>query len=104
MLDQGAREQEWGSANNTKKRSWSEVAHTFNPNTQKAETGGSLWVWGQPGQQSKFYNKQGYQRYPVSKKQNSNKPHLKKKRQTKETEFLSDGRGIILDNVQRLLA
>jgi hypothetical protein len=25
------------------------VAHTFNPSTQKAEAGGSLWVWGQPG-------------------------------------------------------
>lgn len=39
------------------------------------------------------------QRYPVSKKQNSNKLHPKKKRQTQETEFLSDGKRIILGNV-----
>lgn len=25
------------------------VAHTFNPSTLQAETGGSLWVSGQPG-------------------------------------------------------
>jgi hypothetical protein len=28
------------------------VVHTFNPSTQEAETGGSLWVQGQPGLQS----------------------------------------------------
>ena len=27
------------------------VAHAFNPSTGEAETGGSLWVWGQPGLQ-----------------------------------------------------
>ena len=27
------------------------VPHTFNPSTQEAEAGGSLWVWGQPGLQ-----------------------------------------------------
>ena len=35
------------------------VAHTFNPNTQEAETGGSLLVRGQPGLQSLFQDNQG---------------------------------------------
>ena len=30
------------------------VAHTFNPSTQKAEAGGSLWIQGQPGLQSEI--------------------------------------------------
>ena len=30
------------------------VLHTFNPSTWEAETGGSLWDWGQPGLQSGF--------------------------------------------------
>jgi hypothetical protein len=36
------------------------MAHTFNPSTWEAEAGGSLWVWGQPGLQSKFQDSQGY--------------------------------------------
>ena len=30
---------------------WAIVVHTFNPSTQEAEAGGSLWVRGQPGLQ-----------------------------------------------------
>jgi hypothetical protein len=30
------------------------VVHVFNPSTQKAEAGGSLWVWDQPGLDSEF--------------------------------------------------
>ena len=50
------------------------VAHTFNPSTQEAEAGESLWVQGQPGLQ-KWVPGQApkLQRNPVSKKQNKNK-------------------------------
>ena len=34
--------------------------HTFNSSTQEAETGGSLWLWSQPGVQSEFQDSQGY--------------------------------------------
>jgi hypothetical protein len=37
-----------------------EKNHTFDPSTWEAETGGSLWVWGQPGLQSGFQDSQGY--------------------------------------------
>jgi hypothetical protein len=30
------------------------MVHTFNPSTQEAEVGGSLWVPGQPGLQREF--------------------------------------------------
>ena len=33
------------------------VAHSFKPSTREAET---LWVWGQPGPQSKFHGQGGY--------------------------------------------
>jgi hypothetical protein len=36
------------------------VVHTFNTNTQKAEAGGTLWVWGQSGPKSEFQDSQGY--------------------------------------------
>ena len=36
------------------------VAHNFNPITQVAEAGGSLWVPRQPGLQSEFQDSQGY--------------------------------------------
>jgi hypothetical protein len=36
------------------------VVRTFNPTTQEARLGGSLWVWGQPGLQSEFQNNQSY--------------------------------------------
>jgi hypothetical protein len=36
------------------------VAHTFKARTQEAKAGGSLWVWGQPGLQSEFQDRQGY--------------------------------------------
>jgi hypothetical protein len=36
------------------------MAHTFNPSTQEAEAGRSLWVQGQPGLQSEFQDIQGY--------------------------------------------
>jgi hypothetical protein len=44
--------------------SWTVVADTFNPSTQEAEADGSLWVWGQPGLQSKFQDHQGYTEKP----------------------------------------
>ena len=33
---------------------WAVVARAFNPSTREAETGGALWVRGQPGLQTKF--------------------------------------------------
>ena len=35
------------------------VVHTFNPSTQEAEAGGSLWVQDQPGLHSEFQDSQG---------------------------------------------
>ena len=49
------------------------VAHAFNTSIQEAETGRSLRVQGQPGQQSEFQNNQG----------DTEKPYLKKKRKEK---------------------
>jgi hypothetical protein len=49
------------------------VAHNFTPNTWEAEAGRSLWVWGQPGQQSKFKDNQGYIEKPCLKKKKSRK-------------------------------
>jgi hypothetical protein len=34
------------------------VVYVFNPNTWEVEAGGSLWVWGQLGLQSKFQDSQ----------------------------------------------
>ena len=55
------------------------VVHTFNPSTQDAEAGGSLWVWGQPalqeltpGQAPKL------QRNPVLKNQPTNQTNKTK--------------------------
>ena len=43
------------------------VEHAFNPSTQRGrEAGGSLWVWGQPGLQSKFQESQSYTEWQVS--------------------------------------
>jgi hypothetical protein len=44
------------------------VVHIFNLITQEAEAGESLWVWGQPGLQSKFQKSQGYTEKPWLKK------------------------------------
>ena len=49
------------------------VVHTFNPSTWEAEVGRSLWVWDQPGLQSKFQDSQ----------RNTEKSHLEK--QNKQT-------------------
>ena len=43
------------------------TTYTFNPSTQEAETGRSLWAWGQPGLQSKFQDSQSYTEKPCSK-------------------------------------
>ena len=34
------------------------VAYIFNPSTQEAEAGGSLWFWGQPGLHTEFQDSQ----------------------------------------------
>jgi hypothetical protein len=46
---------------NIQKKKWgpSIVLHTFNPSTEEAEAGRSLWVQGQPGLQKKFQESQG---------------------------------------------
>ena len=45
------------------------MAHTFNPSTQEAEAGGSLWVRGQPGLQDLVpEHAPKLQRNPVSKR------------------------------------
>ena len=52
------------------------VVHAFNPSIQDAETGGSLWVQGQPGLQSQFQDSPGYTKKSCLKskgKQNKNK-------------------------------
>ena len=46
------------------------MVHTFNPDTQQAEAGGSMWVQGQPGLQSEFQDSQDcYTEKPSLKKQ-----------------------------------
>jgi len=45
------------------------VAHTFDPNTGEAVTGGSLGVVGHPGLQSEFQDSQGYTEKPSLRKQ-----------------------------------
>jgi hypothetical protein len=49
------------------------VAHTFNPSTQEAEAGGSLWVWGQPDLYSEFQGSQSYSEKPWLKNKQANK-------------------------------
>jgi hypothetical protein len=41
--------------------------HTFDPSTQEAEKGRSLWVWGQPGLQSELQDSQDYTEKPCLK-------------------------------------
>ena len=48
------------------------VVHVFNPSTGEAEAGRFLWVWDQPGLQSKFQDSQGY----------TEKPYLFKKKKS----------------------
>jgi hypothetical protein len=40
------------------------VEHAFNPNTQEAEVGTALGVWGQPGLYSEFQDNQSYVERP----------------------------------------
>ena len=52
------------------KRGLGMVVKSFNPSTQEAEAGGSLWVQGQPGLQSEFQDSQGcYIEKPCLKKE-----------------------------------
>ena len=51
------------------------LVHAFNPSTQEAGAGGSLWVWGQPGLQSEFQDNHGYTDKPCFEKQNKNTKH-----------------------------
>jgi len=41
-----------------------ERMRVFNPSTEEAETGGSLWLRGQPGLQNKLQGSQGYTKKP----------------------------------------
>ena len=50
------------------------MVHSFNPTSQEAEAGRSLWVQNQPGLQSEFQGSQGY----------TEKPCLRKKKKFKE--------------------
>ena len=50
------------------------MEHAFNPSTQEAEAGRSLWVPGQPGLQSELQDSQGY----------TEKPYLEKPKKEKE--------------------
>ena len=54
-----------GSSLQIIKKSQMATAHAFNPSTQEAKAGGSLWVQGQPGLQSEFQG--ATQRNPVLK-------------------------------------
>ena len=49
------------------------MVHIFNPSTWEAETGGSLWVWGQPGLQSEFQDSQDYTEKPCLEKKQKEK-------------------------------
>jgi hypothetical protein len=40
------------------------MGHTFNPSTQEAEVGRSLWVWGQSSLQSELQDSPGYTEKP----------------------------------------
>ena len=64
-------------------RSRAVVAHAFNPSTQEAEAGGSLWVRDQPGLQELVQGQAPKpQRNPVSKNE-------KKKKKERKKDFLS---------------
>ena len=58
------------------------MAQAFNPSTWEAEIGGSLWVWGQPGLQSKFQDSQGYTEKPCLKKPIKKEKERERKRTT----------------------
>ena len=47
--------------------------HVFNPITQEAEAGRSLWVWGQHDLQREFQGSQDYPEKPCLEKPNQNK-------------------------------
>ena len=54
------------------------VVQAFNPSAQKAETGGSQWVWGQPGLQSEFQDRlQSYTEKTCLEKQNKEQTNKK---------------------------
>lgn len=54
------------------------MANAFNTNTRETETGGSLWVQGQPDLQSKFHHRlQSYTEKPISKNQNKKRKKIK---------------------------
>lgn len=44
------------------------MAHAFNPSTQEAEAGRSLWLWGQLDLQSELQDSQSYIKTPTLKK------------------------------------
>lgn len=51
------------------------VVHTFNPNTEEAETGRSLWDQGQSAGHSEFQARMGFMmRYYLKKKKIKQKP------------------------------
>lgn len=54
------------------------MEHAFNPNTQEAEVGTALGVWGQPGLYSEFQDNQSYVERPCLikiKKKNKKRRH-----------------------------
>jgi hypothetical protein len=54
------------------------MVHTFNPSTWETEAGVSLWVWGQPGLQSEFYDSWSLiVRHCLQTKQNKRKQKVK---------------------------
>jgi hypothetical protein len=63
---------------------WGLVVHTFNPRTQEAEAGRSLWVWGWPSLQSKNQDSQAYVERYISKQTNK---QTRTQKATKENLF-----------------
>jgi hypothetical protein len=57
--------------------------YAFNSSTQDGEAGGSLWVQGLPGLESKFQDSQGYTEKPCPEKK-QNKTKQKKNQETKQ--------------------
>ena len=53
------------------------LSQDFNPNTPEAEADGTLWVWGQLGQQSEFQDRSATMFWEMNNKQENSRVSFK---------------------------